>query len=512
VTATTELPAQAAPAPGARRVLTGAFCAALQPLILNAVSVPVLAFVVQSLGRGGYGQFAVATSLAATFSFLADLGLRGRFVRGVACDPGSAARAAAEGLALRALLGAAAASLAVLTAVCLGYPAGVVWCTSVAAVGMVFTAVSTVTADLFQATHRLPTLAAVNMAAGVVLSAASVAAVLAGAGPFWVSVAYLLGPLTSAALSLAIVHRYHFPIRLHWDTRRFRSLIYDARHFTAQRALLVLDMNAEALLVPKLVGVPAMGLFAVGTLLVDRLLVIPDGLGSALYPAMSQAYRRGRGYAAREAVRCLSLTLTVCTPVVLLAYPGSAFIATVFFPAQAEACRQIICLTMWVLPLAGIDHAMTLALNAAGKDAEQARLALAAGVVNPLLAVALVSYWGLAGACWSYVLRFAIRAAFRTPCFVRTFSPRLSEMRLGGVLASNALMAALMWLAHGPVSAWRARGFPGMDPGGWPTVLAASSAEAALGALSYAAALVALGVVSPADLGLVRRTRRRFAG
>jgi O-antigen/teichoic acid export membrane protein len=497
---------------GVRKCIAGATCAAAQPLLLNAIGIPVTAYIVRSLGPSAYGQFAVAVSLTATFSFLTSLGLRGAFVRAVARHPESAPGATAEQLALRILLGGVAAAFMLLIAAGLGYDPTILWCTVVAAVGLIFTTIASVTADLFQGLQRLPVLAAVNLIAGLVLTAASVVAVLLGAGPVGLSVAYLLGPLTATGVSLALVGRWHFPVRLHWDARRFRDLICGSRHFTAQRAILVLDSNVEALLLPRLVGLAPFGLFSVGTMLVDRLQIVPDGLGSAFYTAMSQGQNKGHEFVSREAARYLSLMVLVCTPAIVLTYSAARLIASILFPDQAETCRWIICLTIWALPLAGVDHMMAQALNAAGKDAAQARLALAAGVCNPVMAVVLISRWGLAGACWSYVLRSGVRALFRAPCFVRTFCRVPSRLQLGRIFACNALMAALMWGARPLISVWLAPHPLAVGPGRWLSAFLALAVEAGTGALAYAGALVVFRVIDPADLTHYLRLRQRFSG
>jgi len=498
------------PGAGATRYLAGAACISIQPLLLNALGIPVLAYIIRSLGPSAYGQFAVASSLTATFSFLTNLGLRGTFVRSVACEPESAPRAMAEQLGLRGLLGGMAAVAALLTAACLGYSPVILRCTAIAAVGLIFTTLATTAGDLFQALHRLPVLATVNMVAGLMLTTASVVAVWMKTGPVGLSVAYLLGPVTAAVLSLALVQHRYFPVRLRWAPRRFRDLIAGSRYFMAQN-IFVLDANAEMLLVPKLVGVSQFGLFSAGTMLVGRLMTIPDGLGTAFYPAMAQSYPRGREVASREAARCLSLTLLVCAPLVVLAYSCAGAIASILFPAQADVCRQIICLTMWALPLAGIDHIMSQALNAAGRDAAQARLSALAGACSLPLTVAFVARLGLIGACWSYVLRFAIRIAFRVPCFLQAFYPVLSRLPLARILACNGVMAALMWAAHPAISALMSGAPLAVGSGRWLPALTALLVEGSLGMLGYGGALIALRVFVVADVARLLRSSRRLA-
>ena len=69
-----------------RRSLVGAAFRSIQPLIINAIGVPAMAYIIRRLGAGGYGEWSVATSLIATVMVMTSLGLRGPFVRDVARD------------------------------------------------------------------------------------------------------------------------------------------------------------------------------------------------------------------------------------------------------------------------------------------------------------------------------------------------------------------------------------------------------------------------------------------
>lgn len=481
----------------------GAACLSLQPIVLNAVSVPATAYIVRGLGPQSYGCWAMATALIATTTFLTNLGLRGTFVRAVARDPACAAGATADQLGIRTLLAVAAAAVSLAACAALGYPAVVLKCTAVAAAGLVLTSVYTTLADLLQALRRFPALSAVSLVAGLVLTAASVVAVRLGAGPAGLAAVYLLGPALSTAGLWWVVRRGHFPVRVAWDVGRFWRLLRDCRAFTAQQLVATASANAEALLLPRLAGPTTFGVFAAGTLLADRMGALPDGIGTAAYPDLARTYRDDPAAAGRRAAAYLCAALLACLPVAILGAYFAGPIAQILLGARAADGRRVIAVTVWAVPLVAVDCVMGYALNAAGREGGQAKASLAAAACNIAVAVALVTRLGLAGACWSWALRPAVRIAARGPLFVRTFSPAGSAFPVARILACGAAMAGPMWAAG------RLFGVGGAADGGAggalvrPDVLARLGAVACVGVVAYAAAGLALRVVNVSQLSQI---------
>lgn len=400
--------APVAKVPRLRSAAFGAACISLQPILLSALMLPATAYVIRGLGPTAYGQWATATALVAATSFLTNLGLRGTFVRAVARDPGMASEAFAEQLGIRTVLGLFAAVVALGACALLGYSRTVLLCTAFSVLALVLTTIASTANDLLQALHRLPTIAAVNLLGGVFLTAASVIAICVGAGPVGVAATYLSGPVLSVAMLLWIVQRRHVCVRLHWNTRRSLKLLWEARFFAAQQLVATVSNNAEALIIPRLLGPTAFGFFSAGTLLPTRLTAIPDGIGTAAYPAIADTHRQAPEATPRMVLRFVLLAGAVCVPaalgVSLLADP----ISQLLFPGRGEVCEQVLRITIWLVPLMGLHCVISYAINAMNKDAPQARAWLFGGIAALVTSGVLVWQFGLIGACWSVVLRQGI--------------------------------------------------------------------------------------------------------
>jgi O-antigen/teichoic acid export membrane protein len=111
---------------------------------------------------------------------------------------------------------------------------------------------------------------------------------------------------------------------------------------------------------------------------------------------------------------------------IVLAIAGmcaAAPISWLLFPAQPALLATVIRITIWSLPVMAVESVMGYSLNAAGKDAAQSRASAPAAIASLVISIALVTSFGVTGACFSMLLRPAVRAAFLAPLFYKTFHP-----------------------------------------------------------------------------------------
>lgn len=413
-----------------RTSLIGASFTVVQPLMLNALSIPATAYIIKSLGPLEYGEWAVALSLIASTAVLVGLGARSAFVRGISRDPSTAPLAFAEQLGLRMFLGAFAGAVSVAACVALGYRSIVIECTMLLAVGGIFSSVSQVVADLLIASERLPAMSIINAVGGFTLTVASVLAIWLGVGQLGLALSYMVGPVLSAALSLLLVQRQLFPVRMTWSPRRWWTLLSESRVFTGQLLVYGLDTQAANLLVPKLVDVASYGYFAAGTLVPTRLMVIPDGLNMAFYPVLVRHHAEGPE-SFRRSVRnyCLLagvVGIAAALPIYFLAGP----IANLLFPEHPEVCKMLIQTTIWWVPLVSLYTAITNCLNAAFREGPETRVAFAAMIVSMLVTVILIATWQLNGAAVALLAKGSVNLIFRVPLFLSAMkSPDLAMHR-----------------------------------------------------------------------------------
>lgn len=411
-----------------RKTAFGAACISAQPILLNIISVPVLAYIIRRLGATGYGQWSTALGLISTVAILTSLGLRGIFIREVARRPEAVAPMFAEQLGTRLCLTMLAAAAAIIACLVLHYPVRVLECTLLATAGMFFMTISSTIVDVLQAFERLATVAFANLIGGLALTAVSALTVFFSTNPVSVALAYLTGPILSVVFFLVLLRRARIPLGFHLNPRKTARVLWRARYFIAQSILGALNTNAPFLLLPKLIGSADFGIFSAGSILVTRLAILPDGIGTALYPVIARSHQVSSRSAGRKTLIGTFFTFLLCLIVATAGFVFAPWIARILFPHTAAACQRVIRITTFALPLIGVEMLMGSSINASGGESAQARASVGATILSLIVAAILIVMGGLIGACFFFGVRSAIQIAFLTPEFIRrALLPALRE-------------------------------------------------------------------------------------
>ena len=235
------------------------------------------------------------------------------------------------------------------------------------------------------------------------------------------ALAYLSGPAMSAALLLVIVRGSVCPVTVRWNVSSWRRLFAGSRYFALQQLLFAGSTQAEALMLPRLIGMHQFGIFTAGAMPANRLIAIPDGLAAATYPTIVSACVHGPSGGAALVRRFALLGVLGGSLIALAGMACAEPVGRLLLPGHSDLFSTVVQITIWSLPLTALELVMGYSLNACGKDATQARLAVPSAAASLLCSVALVSWFGLIGACWSMVLRPAVRGGFLVPAVLRTF-------------------------------------------------------------------------------------------
>lgn len=467
--------------------VSNAFYLIGQPLIVNLIGLPAFAYVTHKLGPKGFGQVTAASAVVAIVGLWQGLGLRPLFVKRIAQHPEAAEEALSYQMGLRILLALGVGLLSQLVSFAwFGNQTVIQICVALSALALVITVVSGTLCDLLQGLQRLRAFATINFIAGIIVTACQVMAVWYGGGPIGFSAAFLAQPVTALIIAWYLLRRQAFPIRARFDLGRFRELLYDGRSIGGFQIAVGIRDRLESLLVPKMTGVASFGYFSAATMPINRLYIVPDGFMTAFYPAIAQEGKNNREEAAPTVIHLMVVSLVVCIPIAILLTFLAGPISLILFSKKQhpEICRDIMCLTAWMLPLRAFQLPMGSALQATGKHKEAANVGKYATLFSVLITILLIAGFGLMGASTAWVVRTGISAAFLLPLFLRHFPtvlPRVPFPRiLGGALFMVALLVGFDHLHLHP--------------------LLKIVAGTAFGLLGYFGALILLRVISIAEV------------
>ena len=143
----------------------------------------------------------------------------------------------------------------IVVSLAMGYPPSVLQCVFIAGGTALVTVVWTTLGDFLHAFQRFRAFAVTNLAAGLVLTLASVLAAGFGLGPVGIAAAYATGPVITAAIMEAALRRAGYRSRLTWNPARFKALFNASKALAGQQFITSMQGRLASILLPKLVGI-----------------------------------------------------------------------------------------------------------------------------------------------------------------------------------------------------------------------------------------------------------------
>jgi len=427
-----------------------------------------------------YGRYSFLIAYLSLFQVLADLGTDTILVRRLAADPSQRQRLVAAALGLRVTL----ALLAGVGAVALvswvdGGDASLGGRTALAATALLFVAQPGYRA-LFRAELRMGAVlgvAAANSAAALVLVALALAARTGIDGVFVALAAANLGGFTLAA----ILGRDLVRPRLAFDLPLWRELLREAWPIGANVLVATVGLRLGPLLVMRLAGPIEVGHLASASRLTDALNLLGDAAMLSVYPLFVR-HATSRPDALRAlaelTAKLLGVTLLGVALVVSQCAPQ---IMALLFGADFAVAGPVLAVLSWSAVLAALGNVYAHLLVVAGRQTVLFRVNAAGVLVQVVLQLVLIRWYGVVGAAVAVV---ATAAASHAALYA------LPETRTWVRPCVHAVAAATL-LAGLALALGAALPLP---PVGRAAVLL----------LGFLAVLPVLGIAGPAD---VRRLR-----
>jgi O-antigen/teichoic acid export membrane protein len=294
-----------------------------------ALSVLSAAVLFRHLGVEDGGRYVTVTSLVLIAGGVVDFGLTGIGVRELAVLGGPE-----RGLLVRNLIGLriglslAGVVGAVAFAALVNYPEVMVLGTLLAGVGYLGAAAQGTLVAVLMVELRLGLITALELLRQVLLVAAIVGLVLAGAGLLPFLAASIPAALVVLGLTVALVRDRH-PIRPAFERRRWAALLRDMLPFAAATALAAVYFRVSMVLLSLVSSAEQTGYFGASFRVTETLLAVPNLVVTAAFPIFARAARDDRarlGYAVR---RLFEASVVLGGLVVLLLVVGAPLIIDV---------------------------------------------------------------------------------------------------------------------------------------------------------------------------------------
>jgi O-antigen/teichoic acid export membrane protein len=404
-----------------RLVLSNAFLnllGNLAPLLAAAFAVPVL---VHRLGQGGFGLFSLLWVLLGYFSIF-DLGLSRALTRLIAEFLVSDRETEIPDLVttvmwLLSVLGACGGLLCALGAWIrvglVGLPAGIAatdgpWILAILILGVPATLIVTGIRGILEGYQDFKRANALRIPAGVALMG------LPGLFAMFVPtiMSALAGLFVARLLVLAmhlIVARMHLSdLRGHVVLAKTGMLFRFGGWLTVSNVVGPLIVYVDRFVLAASVSPAAVGFYAAPFEIVSRLLVLPQALANALFPALTTVHASDPGRFRKLFVDAALVCLAVVIPVALVgALLASWLLATWLDQAFARESSAVMRILLIGFVFNALAQLPLTALHSQGRARPVALLHVAELPVYLIGLTILVRAYGLTGAAWAWTARSA---------------------------------------------------------------------------------------------------------
>lgn len=468
------------------RVPLNAILLSSSQLVRAAIGFLFFLFLARQLGPGDFGKYMFAFSLAEIFSILGDLGLHEYSIREMARRPELLKERLPGILALKTLLSSTSAIIMLSILPLLGKDRATslaVVAFALAQIGYSWFYASTIA---FAARQDLHIQAFLWLMEKVLFAAAGVAVILATSKDFvLVAFSNTFVQFFGGALAVAIAWRKYGPwVRdLHRD--QWSRYLKAAIPFGLIVAFYLVYFRIDTVMISFFRGDEEVGQYSAAYNLVSALLFLPSGLVAALFPRLAGAYRSPEdnldGPFQKAARWLLALSMPMAVGIWLLADPlVLALLGDTYLPAVTAFA-----VLGWVLPVWFITFLQGNILTVVERQKAVAVVGLANMILNVGMNLIIIPRYGFTGAAVTTLLTELLGLMLMFWLLRRNISLARTGIMALKVTLVTSVMGLIVWQLRD-----RAEVF----------------LVAAVGAVVYAIAVVALGIVPLSEIrDIVRR-------
>lgn len=321
-----------------------------QPFIMSFASLFVVGLVARKLGPNDYGVFVFSFAFTMMFRPIINVGLRALTVRTIAENKSSAPEYLGQVLVLRSLLGVLAIGLVYVGLIIFDYSSDIVLFTLMASITLLIQSIFTTFHDEFQAFERMRYVAMSQMVSGIFVLGFTVVVMLMGFGLTELMMVYVLGSLVTLLMCFYYQWKYFDAPRLSFNLQLYGSQLKKGFPFFIPMILNTINGRLGILLLSKFSGNPTVAMYGAATNLTDKLMVIPEGVGAAIFPAISVLHKESKIDEAIALFQKFSRYIVLCgLPIAAGTTALSAEIIELIYGPEYSDSALILSILIWSL-------------------------------------------------------------------------------------------------------------------------------------------------------------------
>jgi O-antigen/teichoic acid export membrane protein len=467
------------------RVVKNSIWLIAQPLLMNAISLFAIAYIARGLGKDDYGRFVYALSFITMFTPLTNLGLRMLTVRDIAVTRERADLPDFIGrmLVLRFSLALFGAALAIGVVSFLQQSPDTRHVVYLATCILLLQGLTTTVTDVFQAFETMRHVAHVQFVSGLLLTVLSVVAIFLGYGLIGLMASYVIGNFVGAALSLYYLRANYTAPRLSIDLRFWKESLVKAAPFFFPTLISQTGRQLGVVLLGSTAGASAVGTYGAASTLMDKLNIIPDGVCTALFPTLAATFKTSQEEAAALYRRFFGYFLIIAIPIAVGTAILSRPLILLLYGARYQGTPIVLTILVWALFLSFFTQLQSWTSGAIHQERKVFFVPIASTVCYLIAVAALVPRHAELGLAICTLVPWAVMFVL----FGTIIRRHLVRQQVDPRLLAKVLVAALVMAA----ATYAVRKTP-------------IFVSIPVGAVTYAAMVLALRIVSPKELTALR--------
>ncbi|MFA5014846.1 MAG: flippase [Actinomycetota bacterium] len=421
----------------------------IQPLILNVISIFVIGYIAQTLGQADYGKFVFAFTFVAMFGSITSMGLRTITVREIAEDKNKVSIFLGKILTLRFFL-ALIVVVAVFFAVNLmHYPQITKIIVYIVSLTVIFNTISSAFIDTFQAYEMMEYVAYTQFISGIVLTALSVIVLYIGYRLIGLTLVYCFGSFLALVVAALYLFRKITIPRITIDFSLWKQSLYKGAPFFYPSLVTSIGAKIGIIFLSKMSGDISVGIYGAANNLVEKLVMIPDGVGTAIFPTMATVYKSSKNDAAHLFQRFFLYLFLIALPIAV----GTTILATPIiisiYGVEYQESILILQILIWWLLFTFLAMIQSYALGAIHQEKKAAMSSYIASPFCIVLNLLLIPHFKHIGAAISSaiagVISFVILSIFIKKYLINNLFKNKAFVK---IIIANILMGFFVFLVR----------------------------------------------------------------
>jgi O-antigen/teichoic acid export membrane protein len=190
---------------------------------------------------------------------------------------------------------------------------------------------------------------------------------------------------------------------LRFNLSIIRQAITEAFPFATSDFLSMINMRGDVVIVSLILGKTATGIYSPAVGLVNMAFLVPLAVYLVMVPVLSNLYNHHSQQAAKTAIRTIALSLMLGVGLTIVFILGSPLVVLVLGQSYTGSI-QILKILSWVLLFKCGSYAMAAILVATDQQINRTNIQIIAALSNIVLNLIAVTWLGIQGVAYIYVL------------------------------------------------------------------------------------------------------------